>query len=117
MILYRYSTNLYDSQTVKKCHVGGYLNVYIHEYNVIRETPCGGWIIVRGGDKKFVNLQAVKQYASKTPEIAKTCFLARKKRQLKILRAQIGLVEEAIELLDTPLEDFNQYMHFDIYCE
>jgi len=113
MKLYRYSSNLFDSNNIKIYHTSEYCCVYLHEYDSIRDTKCGVWILQSGGVKKFVNLEKVKQYASKTPEDAKINFLARKKRQICILESQLIEVKDSILALDTQPLDYSTYMTFD----
>lgn len=66
------------------------------EYSVIKTTPKGVWLDLGFGGKRFVRTDARKQWASPTEEAAKKHFIARKNRQIGILRAQIQHVEEAL---------------------
>ena len=69
----------------------------VSEYAVTKRTPKGVWLDCYG-NRRFVLTSARKQFASPTREAAYVCFLARKKRQLKILTAQVRNVREAIAL-------------------
>lgn len=64
-------------------------------FEVIRRTKCGVWIDDYGVEK-FVNLGARKQYASETVKEAAEQFYWRKRRQVKILRAQLERAEIAL---------------------
>lgn len=69
----------------------------LREFQVIKETPKGAWIqMTFCGDKRFVRLDARKQYACPTIELARQSFIARKKRQIKILTKQLRNAEEAL---------------------
>jgi hypothetical protein len=66
---------------------------------------------------KFINLKARKQYACRTKEEAYTSYLARKNRQIRILRGQLAKAVTASKLtvdnpfIKTPLKlgVFNEY--------
>lgn len=109
MKLYRY----YDVQYSAGCdewgnNIGaGRVGVYLQEFEIVKETKCGVWILTGfwfGSPEetppkecqKFVNLTARKQFACRTIEDAKESFIARKKRQIKILSAQITRAEKAL---------------------
>ena len=64
----------------------------IIKFDVVRATKTGVWIQPYSWDdshKKFVRLTANKQYACETIELAIDSFIARKKRQISILSAQL----------------------------
>ena len=65
-------------------------------YHVTKRTPCGAWIYMSAGKKKFILNTAKKRFAIADLEEAKASFLARKRRQLGILRAQIAGIETAV---------------------
>ena len=67
------------------------------EFPVIKETNCGAWVDIYGR-KRFVNLQAKKKYACLTVEEALESYHARKKRQIRILKAQLAQAEAALKL-------------------
>ena len=67
-------------------------------FHVVKHTPHGCWI--RDYEKRrFVLNDSVKRFAYPTVEEAKTSFLARKRRQLALLRGQIAAVEGAVEAM------------------
>jgi deoxyribodipyrimidine photolyase-like uncharacterized protein len=72
---------------------------------VAKETPKGCWIDVYG-KRKFILNDAVKRYACPTKELALQSFIARKRRQCAILRAQLenaeGLLAYASALKEPP---------------
>lgn len=85
----------------------GRVGVHLMEYDVIRKTKCDVWIdivnylaapfeMIPKDCLKFINLQANKKYACLTIEEAKESFIARKRRQIRILSAQILRVDKAI---------------------
>ncbi len=105
--LYRY----YDVQFSAGCDESGNdlgpgrVGVYLQEFPVVKETKCGAWILtaycfgdveVSVKDCKFVNLKANKKFACLTLEEAKESFIARKKRQVRLLKAQIIRAEKAL---------------------
>ena len=57
-----------------------------------KRTRCGVWINW-WGFPKFINLNARKQFASETPERALECLYYRRKRQVKMLKAQLERAE------------------------
>jgi hypothetical protein len=88
----------------------------LEEHRVVRETPCGAWVrdpYAYPEKLRFVNLTKVKQFACPTKEAAKVSFLARKKRQLAIMKARIGMIEDAVERLNAG-EIGEQYSSFDL---
>ena len=101
MKLYRYSNNVNDSDDNINIHDFNLTVVFLHEFEVTRSTPCGSWIVYCG-HKKFVNYTNRKQYAYRTLEEAKVSFLARKKRQIAILTAQLHNAHESIMAIERP---------------
>ena len=77
--------------------------VLLEEYRVVKRTPKGCWCadsFYCNAKKHFVLDGAKKRFAYPTKEEAKVSFLARKRRQLGILRAQIEDVEAAVKALN-----------------
>ena len=66
------------------------------EYTVLRHTPQGKWVGIGARGERFVLNNSKKRFAHETKEAALESFIYRKKKQLKILRAQIDRVEEAL---------------------
>jgi hypothetical protein len=74
--------------------------VFLREFRVIKETPKGAWIeTMFCGAKRFVRLDARKQYACPTVELARQSFVARKKRQIKILTTQLENAKHALAVI------------------
>ena len=71
--------------------------VNTHPMKVIRETPKGVWLEAFGAPR-FVRTDARKKYASPTEEEAILSFIARKRRQSRILTAQLETVKELTDL-------------------
>lgn len=78
----------------------GRVEIVLRTYKISRYTTTGAWIILYGNETKFVNLRAVKQYASASVEEAKEGFIARKLRYIKIMEGQIAETENALEQLN-----------------
>ncbi len=78
----------------------GRCDVHVYSLRVVRTTPKGVWLEAFGAPR-FVLRDARKKYASPTESEALLSFIARKKRQENILKAQM---RTAIELADIALE-------------
>lgn len=76
-------------------------SVVLHRFRVEKRTRCGVWIDAYGV-RRFVLTYARKRYACPSIEEARVSFLARKRRQLALLRAQVDHVERAIVALNEP---------------
>jgi hypothetical protein len=88
---------------------GGGTKVYIEAYKVASKTKCGVWIYV-GSKQRFVNLELTKKFAYPTKEEAISGFIARKKRQIQILRGQLDLAEESIDIVKSSnIDEFKEY--------
>lgn len=108
--LYRYTDEEYCGVSLSPDGIESYYSVgpklKLHKYRIIKRTPCGAWIslgyppfsVIDNMHRKFVNLKANKQFACETEERALESFYARKRRQIKILRAQLRRAERAVEL-------------------
>lgn len=83
-VLYRYDTINYTNS----------INLYLTEYKIIKRTEYGVWIEFNC-DKKFVNLEARKQFACATKEAAFISFKRRKARQISILTSQLNRAKKA----------------------
>ncbi len=88
MILYRFQEILWSERSV---------SLVKQEHPVIKETPCGAWIDYYGS-RKFVRLDAKKQFAHKTEKEAFESFQARKRRQVSILKTKLAIAEAALRL-------------------
>ena len=74
-----------------------YVTIYLEEYNIIKETPKGMWVVSPyGGRKHFVNLISRKKFACLSKEEALISFKARKERQIRVLESQLGHAKIAL---------------------
>lgn len=74
------------------------LQIEKQKFKVIKETRCGYWIKLFSmfDDKKWVSKGGKKRYAYPTEEEALTSFIARKKRQIKILEGKLRFAKIAL---------------------
>jgi hypothetical protein len=81
---------------------GTHVSVHLFEYTVVKETPKGVWLALFefSSLKRFVLLDARKKFACPTKEEAMESFLARKRKQVKILSNQLRHVKEAIQIAE-----------------
>lgn len=95
--LYRYEEKVCASgvETFDELFSAPDVWVLLQEHKVTGTTPKGVWIDYFG-IKKFVLLTAHKQFACETKQEALTSFIARKTRQLRILKAQTANIEVAL---------------------
>lgn len=84
-------------------------------YHVIKRTPCGAWVYISPGNKRFILNTGTKRFATADLEEAKTSFLARKRRHLAILRAQINGIEHAVTAIQEGR--INDYSHISFFAE
>ena len=112
---YRYEERTYSRgcDEVDNPYPGYNLALELSEYQVVKRTPKGVWLSRAWGgsqylniqpslssDRRFMRLGTRKQFAHLTKEEALRSFRARKKRQLKILKAQMKCAERALEMAD-----------------
>jgi len=76
-------------------------DIKLKKYPVIKHTPCGAWIKLESGEKKFVRADTRKKFACPTPEKALESFEQRKKAQARILKHQLFRAEQALKLIDS----------------
>jgi hypothetical protein len=69
--------------------------IILDNYTVVGVTTCGVWLDVFGV-RKFVLLSASKRYAAPTIEEAQVSFCFRKRRQIKLLTAQLTRATNAL---------------------
>ena len=89
------------------------LVVHCVKYKIIRRTPKGVWIryydnliaLDEDKNKKFVLLTARKKFACETKEEARKSFIARKKRQIEILKAHLEQAETSLYIAETDIEN------------
>lgn len=67
------------------------------EHPVLKETPCGVVVDVFG-KPKFINKNWIKQYAHPTKEDALAGLKARRRRQIRILTAQLDRAKRELQL-------------------
>jgi hypothetical protein len=85
---YRYQETRYS---------GGVLMLTKSSFPVLKDTPSGVWVSVYG-QRRFVKTDAKKRFACPTESEALESYHARKRRQVKILRAQLASAEAALQL-------------------
>jgi len=95
---YRVATGMsYDGE-----YAGSQAAAYLQEFKVIKTTKQGRRIDIGGSsfhpDTRWVSNTSRKRYAHPTKAEAWTSFLARKRRQVSILKAQLRNAEEALTL-------------------
>jgi hypothetical protein len=110
MVLYRYREEqveqIYDPRPREAVKA---MRLYLDSYPIIKVTRCGCWIDL-GSVKKFVNLEKQKKWAHESLEEAMNSFIARKKRQAFILRAQLVRAEAALFLQEEDAQRLYQGM-------
>ena len=79
-------------------------DIQLFIFKVLRHTPKGVVIDLDGGDR-FILSAARKRFACPTKEEAMESFLARKNKQLEILRSQINHVKHVIEIAEGMKDD------------
>jgi len=102
MTFYRYD----DSPDVDFSEITTVAKVHLIEFEMLWATPCGWWIrekqqcfdggFVPAYKKRWVSNYAKKRYAYPTKDEALESFVARKRRQVKILRFQLAVAESAL---------------------
>ncbi len=109
MVLYRYRDRqveeIWDARPQEAVKS---MRLHLDTYPITKFTPCGCWIDLGVGGKKFVNLNAYRKWAHDTREGAMKSFIARKKRQVIILRSQLVAAEAALFLRDTEAQRLHQ---------
>lgn len=77
--------------------------LYLTAKKVLRRTPKGLWVDDYGVEK-FINNSHKKQFAHPTKELAMKAYIARRKRQVEILSAQLTGVEKQLQTAKILLE-------------
>lgn len=110
-IYYRYEERIFGTMNEydPELHLeSGRLDI-LH-FPVMKETPCGVWIKIpwidsmNGKGKKFILTNARKKYACPTIEDARESFMARKQRQIMILKGQLERARLALSLMKEELK-------------
>lgn len=78
----------------------GSSHLRLEMYEVVKHTPKGVWIYLGWEGKRFVLRDARKRFACPTKEEALESFMARKRRQIRILTAQRKNAKEALRLAE-----------------
>lgn len=103
-VLYRYEDVQYAALADEfgESRGVGYLDIQLHEFRVVKRTPKGVWVQYSygGSYKRFVLMSGRKRFAWPSIEEAAASFRARKRRQVSILRAQLGRAERALEIFN-----------------
>lgn len=86
-VLYRFDGGMIDNR------------LEVVEFQVLRETPKGYWInLAYGGymmkSEKWVSKISRKRFAYPTKDEALDSFIARKKKQIQILKYQLGKAQD-----------------------
>lgn len=100
-VMYRYDDVLCGDEN------SSFVKVRLSTFEVVAVTPCGVQINFYGR-KKFINLQARRQYACETKEKAKISFIARKRRQASILGRQLANVNAALAIINDDVLPLNK---------
>lgn len=95
MILYRYEDHVYSTFSINPGGTESYgmteVRVELYEYEVVKETSCGYWII-----DKWISKTWKKRFAYPSKLQALESFKIRKKRQIFILQHQLNRAQEAL---------------------
>jgi hypothetical protein len=94
-------------------HSGG-TRIHFREYPILKYTACGAWVSDYGFER-FVNLRAVKQFASTTKGEALDQLKHRKRRQIQIIRHQLENAEKTLTLIDNGLTESTTYSDVEFY--
>lgn len=79
---------------------GSTTQVELTAYPIVKVTPCAYWVrLPYSTQNRLVYAGARKRFASKTIELAKESFIARKRKQAQIFRARADKADHAIYLL------------------
>lgn len=81
------------------CQYGARIEMSIHRHPILSYTPSGVWIGT-WGDKKFVNLRAMRQWASADEAEAIDQLWHRKRKQVQILASRLAEAEEVQGVLE-----------------
>lgn len=88
-VMYRYEESQFDET---------YSRLWLRIFPVIKTTKHGVWIDLGYERKRFVLQGARKCFANPTKEEAALSFLARKRRQVRILEAQLARVRPLLNV-------------------
>lgn len=93
-------THLY--RVYDECEEDGVPYFYSFPYKIIKETPCGKWILLSQHPvkKRFVLNTSVKRFAHETIEAAIEDYVRRKTAQVRILHSQIRYYERCLKKIE-----------------
>jgi len=90
----------YTDQSGEYVVTGSSVRLQLREFRVVKETPCGVRIDDYSQGGRFISREWNKQWASPTVEGARLSFIARKRRQARILEARLRQAQEAMGLAE-----------------
>ena len=79
--------------------------IRVDEYKILKDTPKGYWIESSYCEKTWVSDTSTKKFAHRRLEDAITAFQARKKAQVRILKARLFVAEHELELAKSAMVD------------
>lgn len=97
---YRYEARAYASIDQFGEAVPGPLRIVRYEWPVVKHTPCGFWIELPFGGKRFVRGGAKRQYAHLTKKLAIESYRKRRECYKAILEARLREVEHSLALIE-----------------
>lgn len=80
------------------------INVRLRSYRVVKKTPKGAWVaesygpLIWSGKPRFVLDESTKRFACPTLAEALDSFMARKRKQIRLMSRRIDDAEEAMRL-------------------
>lgn len=101
----RHNYEFIPGLTLYRYH-NGYDSIRCYVFKVLRETPCGYWIL-DDRKEKWVSNYSRKRFCYPTKEEAWHNFKCRKKRQLKLLRGQVTYISNIIKDIEHLEKDKN----------
>lgn len=99
-IWYRFEDKLYAAPVNEDGDMGGppRVDVTLFKYRVVKHTPKGVWLSLYFDDRLFVLKSATRRFACPTLHEALVSFMARKKKQARILRRRAAYADEAVAI-------------------
>jgi hypothetical protein len=88
------------------------VRVYQTKYRVLKHTPCGVQLDV-WGFPRFVLARARKRFACPTDEEARESYMARKRRQIGILEAQLRRAKRGLHAMEQGKFEQHKVFPFD----
>lgn len=90
------------------------VSIELETFLEVKKTPKGAWIHGERSGEKFVLDYGRKRYAWPTKELAWESFIARKRKQIRLLSVQIAAAEAAIKA--GPPEESKTHKTFHCYA-